>query len=533
MKIALLNPTPPGISSFGVRSISSFLQAHGHQVTLIFFPGSLGKLKVEGNFRYEYHTDIISKVIKLCENVDLIGISFFTNYLDRAMQLTEQLKATTNTPIIWGGIHASTKPHEALRYADMVCLGEGELPLKELLDKMEKGENYNEVTGIWFRNNDGHVIENSLHPLIKDLDSLPFFDFSNKDHYILNPKTNCVEQLTDEIIRDTMPLMPDQSGRLLRTYRTMTDRGCPHQCTYCNVPTLKGMYKNDESPFLRSRSPANVIAELVAIQEKYPFIQAIHIFDDTFFARPLPYIKEFAKLYSEQVALPMYCQASPNTISKQKLQVLINAGLVYVEMGIQTGSARIRTMYSRTESNEQILRATHLLHDFRMNLIPPDYHIILDNPWETEEDTLKTVRLLHSIPKPFGLAISSLVFYPKTALYERALKEGLIKDEMKEISLKPFYIPPKQSYVNFLVYLMTFPSFPKFVMSFLIKDNVVERASSMKLTLFFKSIYALGEVTRIIIKGVRAILKGDIQRIRLYFEKIKIGDPVVAGRKGK
>lgn len=533
MKVVLLNPTPPGISSFGVRSISSFLRAHGHQVTIIFFPGSLGLLKEGGDFSYQYSANVISQVVKLCKGTDLIGISFFTNYLDRAMQLTEQLKATTDIPVIWGGIHASTKPREALRYADMVCLGEGELSLLELLDKMAKGDEYHDVQGIWFRGDDGLVIENPLHSLITDLDSLPFFDFSNENHYILNPKTKRIDPLTDEIVRETMPLMPDKSGRLLRTYRTMTDRGCPHKCTYCNVPTLKRIYKNDESPFLRSRSPENVIEELVSILNKYPFIQAIHIFDDTFFTRPLPYIKEFAQLYGDQIGLPMYCQASPNTLTKQKLQVLIDAGLVYVEMGIQTGSARVRAMYSRNESNEQILQAAQLLYDFRKHLIPPDYHIILDNPWETEEDTMETVHLLHSLPQPFGLAISSLVFYPKTALYERALEEGLIKDEMKEISLKPFYVPPKRSYVNFLVYLMTFPSFPKFFMSFLIKDKVVRRASAMNLSLIFKSIYALGETSRIIIKGVRAVLKGDMQRIRLYFEKLKMGDPVVAGRKGK
>jgi len=533
MKFVLLNPTPPGISSFGIRSISAFLRSRGHQVTMVFFPGSLGLLREGGDFSYQYTPEVIAQVADLCKQADLIGISFFTNYLDRALQLTHQLRTATGLPIIWGGIHASTKPREALQYADMVCIGEGEFPLLALLDKMAGGEDYHTVQGIWFRTGNGQIIENPLHPLINDLDSLPFFDFSNVDHYILNPKTRRIDSLTDKIVQENMPLMPDHSGRLLRTYRTMTDRGCPHKCTYCNVPTLKRIYKDDKSPFLRSRSPVNVIEELAAIRKKYPFIQGIHIFDDTFFARSTSYIEEFAQRYQEQIALPMYCQASPNTLTEKKLQLLVDAGLIYVEMGIQTGSARIRAMYARTESNRQILKAAQLLHNFRRHLIPPDYHIILDNPWENEEDTMETVRLLHSLPKPFGLAISSLVFYPKTGLYDRALKEGLIKDEMKEISLKPFYVPPKKSYVNFLIYLMTFPSFPKSIMAFLIRDASVKKISSMNLTLVFKSIYLLGETSRILMKGTRALLRGDIQRIRLYFEKLRVGDPVVAGRKGK
>ena len=533
MHLVLLNPTPPGISSFGVRSISAFLRSKGHRVTLVFFPGSLGLLKEGGDFSYQYTPEVIAQVVNLCKGADLIGISFFTNYLDRALQLTRQLRTTTGIPVIWGGIHASTKPRESLDHTDMVCIGEGEFPLLELLDKMSRAENYHDVKGIWFKGTDGQIIENPLHPLINDLDSLPFFDFFNDHHYILNPKTKQIDKLTDKIVRETMPLMPNRSGRLLRTYRTMTDRGCPHKCTYCNVPTLKRIYRDDKSPFLRSRSPMNVIEELVARLKQFPFIQAIHVFDDTFFARPFSYIKEFAKLYKKLINLPMYCQASPNTLTEKKLQVLVDAGLIYVEMGIQTGSARVRAMYLRPESNKQILQAAKLLHAFRQFLIPPDYHIILDNPWENEEDTMETVRLLHSIPKPFGLAISSLVFYPKTDLYERALSEGLIKDEMKEISLKPFYVPPKKSYVNFLIYLMTFPLFPKFIMSFLIRDGVVGKASTMNLKFVFKVIYALGETNRLFMKGARAILKGDMQRIRLYFEKLKMGDPVVAGRKGK
>jgi len=533
MKIVLLNPTPPGISAFGVRSLSSFLRAHGHLVTVVFFPGSLGRLKEGGEYTYQYGDAVIAQVVEICRGADLIGISFFTNYLDRALQLTERLRAATAIPIIWGGIHASTKPREALKFADMVCIGEGELSLLELLDRMETGKAYHDVRGIWFRDDGGRVIENQLQPLIADLDTLPFFDYSSDNHFIHNPKTKRIEQVTDAILKETMPFMPDRSGRLLRTYRTMTDRGCPHKCTYCNVPTLKQIYQADKSPFLRSRSPEKVIEELAWTVKRFSFVEAIHVFDDTFFARPLAYIEKFSELYRRDISLPLYCQASPNTLTEKKLHLLVDAGLIYVEMGIQTGSARIRAMYSRTESNEQIVEAARLLYDFRQYLLPPDYHIILDNPWENEEDTLETVRLLHRIPKPFGLAISSLVFYPKTALYDRALQEGLIKDEMREITLKPFYVPPKKSYVNFLVYLMTFPSFPRSLMTFLIQDRVVARASAMNLSPLFKGAYALGEMLRMSIKGMRALLRGDVKRIRLYFDKLKNRDPVVAGRKGK
>ena len=57
------------------------------------------------------------------------------------------------------------------------------------------------------------------------------------------------------------------------------------------------------------------------------------------------------------------------------------------------------------------------------------YDVILDNPWETEQDTLQTARLLSRLPRPFGLAMSSLLFFPGTEL---------CKDTMSTIDLNSY-----------------------------------------------------------------------------------------------
>ena len=62
------------------------------------------------------------------------------------------------------------------------------------------------------------------------------------------------------------------------------------------------------------------------------------------------------------------------------MECLVNAGMVYVEMGIQTGSERIKHLYNRNESNEKIIKATELISRYLPRILPPDYHIILDNP---------------------------------------------------------------------------------------------------------------------------------------------------------
>jgi hypothetical protein len=81
-------------------------------------------------------------------------------------------------------------------------------------------------------------------------------------------------------------------------------------------------------------------------------------------------------------------------------------------------------VYRRARSKKQILRTFEVLHKFTDRITPPSYDLLLDNPWETEEEQMETLRMLLGIPKPFRLTLYSLTFFPGTELYERARGEG-------------------------------------------------------------------------------------------------------------
>jgi len=522
-RLTLITPTPTDLSAFGVRSLSAFLKREGWNVRCIFLPGNIGRLQEGGGYAYQYDGRTLKQVLDLCWDSSLVGISFFTNYFDRALQLTQAVKRELNLPVIWGGIHASTKPRDSLQYADMVCVGEGELSLLELLERRTVGDFGCDIPGIWFRE-DGEVHENPLRPLVSDLDTLPFFDFSKEDHFVMRPPHHNVEPFTDEVFAEALPLLPDLDGNMVRIYKTMVMRGCPHDCTYCNVPTLKRLYQNDPTPFVRSRSVDHAIDELVYVKHRFPFVEGIQLFDDTFFARPRKFIEAFAQRYRREVGLPLYCQASPETFSESKLKLLLDCGLVYVEMGVQTGSAKTQKLFNRRASQEKILEG------YRDRLLPPDYHVILNNPWDGEEDVMDTAKLLHQLPRPYGLAISSLVLYPGTKLHEKAVEEGRIHDEIKDVYLRPFYIPPKK-YSDFLIYLMTLPVMPSSLISFLLKDSVSRTASRRVPGLFYPVGYALGEGLRLFLKGCQAVRGRDWRRLGRFFLRLWVRDPTVSGRK--
>lgn len=529
--LTLFSPTPPDLSAFGVRSLQASLKAAGHTVRLVLFPGSIGLLQEDGSFVYRYPDHIVDAALKLAAGSDLVGVSFFTNYFDRAAQLTTAVKDRLGLPVIWGGIHATIRPEEALDHADFVCRGEGETALDELLGALASGGATDAIPGVWTRR-DGRIVDNGLRPLIADLDALPFFDFTGVDQYVHAPDADRIVPLSADVLAHALPRVPYRNGRLLRVYRTMTDRGCPHGCAYCNVPTVKALFAGGGTPYFRNRSVDHVMAELREITARYPFIEGIQLFDDTFFSRKMDWLTAFAASYKKDIGLPLFCQASPTTLAADKLDLLIDAGLCYVEMGIQSGSPKIKKLFRRSESEDKVLAGARLLHERRGKLLTPDYHVIIDSPWETEEDLLDTVRLLAKLPKPFGLAIASLVYFPETELYRLAKAEGRIHNEETEIYRRPFYIPPRRNYPSFLLYLLTFQHIPGGVYAVLLSPKLTAFFSRHNPTRLYKLAYVAGEGLRLAAKGLAALAGGDIARITGYFKRLVLHDPVVAGRKG-
>ncbi len=530
-RIVLFSPTPPDLSAFGVRSLQASLKAAGHETRLVLFPGSIGLSQEDGSYVYRYADTVVDQALELAEGADVVGVSFFTNYFDRAVQLTAAVRERLGVPVVWGGVHATVRPEEALEHADFVCRGEGEAALDRLARELAKGGPADAIPGVWTLR-DGVVIDNGLAPLAPDLDALPFFDFSGQDQYVMAPERGRIVPLDAEALRLALPRLPHWDGRLVTAYRTMTDRGCPHGCAYCNVPTVKALFSGGPIPYFRNRSVPHVMAELREITARYPFIEGIQLFDDTFFSRRMDWLAAFAASYKKDIGLPFFCQASPTTLSAEKLDLLIDAGLCYVEMGIQTGSPRIRKLFCRPESDARVLAGANLLHERRGKLLTPDYHVIIDSPWESEEDLLDTVRLLAQLPKPFGLAIASLIYFPDTALYRLALAEGRIHDEETEIYRRPFYIPPRRNYPSFLLYLLTFQHIPRWVYRLLLSPRVVAFFARHNPTRFYRLAYAVGEGLRLAAKGVAALAGGDFGRITGYFKRLVLRDPVSAGRKG-
>lgn len=433
MKISLISPvTSMYPVAIGIRILSACLKRAGHQVQLIFFPKLFDGMWTEKT---------IDDVLTLVGESRLIGISLMTDDFKSAVQITQVLKRIQNIPIVWGGIHPTMRPLECLDYADMVCLGEAEETLPELANKIENGQNICNIEGLWLKSN-GKIIKNVLRLPPHNLDAIPFQDYDFQDHYIL-------------VDRDIRRFDADLMRRYFYNgyYITLTSRGCPYNCTYCWNHANRKMYPMQQT--IRRRSIDNIIKELSLIKNKFPFLNKICIGDDAFFINSENEIIEFAKEYKEKVGLPLVINGiTPGSITEKKLSSLIAAGMTSIRMGIQTASERTKQLYKRVHNNKQIEKDIKTINMYKNNMAPPHYDIILDNPWETEDDLSETLMFLSRMPTPYVLSFSSLTFYPGTELYEKAKKEGIEIIGAKGM-WSDRYMGNKKNYFNRVLWLLS------------------------------------------------------------------------------
>jgi len=458
------------VGCINLRYLSSYIRSHGHTTKLIFLP----RLYSEGwssdeSYKYPYPREILLQISKLCQTSDVIGISLMSCHFDNAVNISNFLRHL-GKPIIWGGIHPTISPKECLDYADLVCVGEGEIPIVELLNYLKiSSQRTINIPGILVNKTDEIIIGKK----IENLDELGDPDYNFEHQYVLY-KNNIVK--LDEII-----LSECFNGR----YRTSFSRGCTSSCTYCCNNILKKIYGGKVNP-IRWRSIDSQIEELKWAKKTIKNLNRIEFSDDTFLSRSFEEIKEFAIKYKKEINLPFIILSTPLAISYPKLKVLVEAGMNNIGIGIQSVYEPVRKLYKRNESLDHIKNASKIISEISMENkehIIIRYDFITDNPWGGEIETEKNIRFAMTLPKPRQIRIFSLVFYHGTELYEKAKSKGFIKDELNEV-LRVTQLSPKSTHMNEIFKLLSLDC-PEFIINILLNTKF----RSIKLLKLLNHIY--------------------------------------------
>ena len=367
------------------------------------------------------------------------------------------------------------RPDECIKHADYVAIGDAEDLILKLIDSMLAGttSDLGHIKGLVWRRGDV-AIQNEAGSLEQELDAYPAPDFAQDGHWVLF-EGELLPVTTDLLRRylhnGTISRMFGRTG-----YQTMTGRGCPHACTYCGNSFYRDLYRRQR--YVRYRSVEHVIRELEQVKETYPFIDFFWFSDDSFFGRPLPDLLKFCQEYKARIGDPFYLLGSPGTITEEKYAALVDAGLLCIQMGIESGSPRIQKMFKRsTMGNDKVLKSAQIIAKYADRTAPPQYDFVYDLAYETLEDRLDTLRLIASLPKPYRLQVFSVIYYPGTSLHTLAVRDGLVCDERSEIYDR-MYSERHDSYTNTLLFLARTGRFPHPLLKVLTNSSVARAMTS-------------------------------------------------------
>jgi radical SAM superfamily enzyme YgiQ (UPF0313 family) len=458
------------IYCIGPRRIAAQLKRHGFQVNLIFLqPTDLwGQIKQ----RFKTHYDasdlpesVYQQLIAICKDSAVVGMSVWTHQHDRVARVTARLRQEIDALLVWGGIHPTSYPEEAIREVDAICMGEGDVSFLKLAKAVTEGRDYKSVAGFWFRDEEG-IIRNPGEPLVPSLDELPFMDFEFEQHWINDGGV---------LKRMDLALMRKYYGAKLWT---MFSQGCPYKCTFCSNDVLIDLDKGYRQ--FRKHSIGFFLAQLNYILSKYPHIHNVVIDDDAYMFLPLNTILEFAKEYKAQFDLPFFVTGIiPASIDERKFMALIDAGMIKARMGVQSANARImKEVFVRPRHEHKLLVASEIAHENRKKMAPFQYDLIVDNPWEHPEELKDTLRLVASLKRPYTFAINSLTLLPGTTIYDMGKAAGYV-DEAKKITLAS-YVTFMATELNLTLAFYNIARVPKFWLRRVLNRDYGARTVTMR-----------------------------------------------------
>ncbi len=395
MKIAFVNDS---CERLGVEYLSAVLKQKGHKVRLFIDPQLFDDENISIKFLAGFFDKRKQTINDLAEyKPDLVVISVVTDFYSWAVRMAKLIKESIDVPIIFGGIHPSSVPERVIKsdYVDMVCVGEGEYPLLELVDSIERGQIDYSIKNIWFKQGD-NIINNEVRSLINDLDCLPMPD---KD------------------------LFYSKSPHFSICYYIMASRGCQYACSYCCHSFSRNAF-NGKGKYLRKRSVANVIEELKTAKKKYR-PKYIRFFDESL-GVDIQWLKEFSTVYRDKIGIPFICYMHPNDVNSGSISYLKSAGCCEIEVGVQSMSEEInRKVLNRYVSSATIKKAIDTILEQGISLVADN---ILGLPGQTQEDILELVRFYNQ--RRVGRIYSFwLRYYPRVKITEWAKDQGILNDK--------------------------------------------------------------------------------------------------------
>lgn len=368
----------------GVGYLAAFLERQGVR-THVFMPSHMS----------------IEEVVRRLQPFDaaMLGIGFYSSNFPHVKELMRAAReASPSMHITLGGVTASFWAAELLSapdHPDSVVIGEGELTIAELADRVINGKPYHDVYGLALPGNPPTFTPS--RPLIPDLNVLPF------------PRRSPPQPW------DTMA-------------RVEHGRGCYASCSYCNVSAFTALQRG---PRIRMRSIGHVLDEIEMIQRNNPRIGVLEMVDSNFVlpgARGRERLLTWAdEIERRGMRFKFAINARAPEIDHDVFARLKQVGLSQVFLGAETMVPSGLERFNKRVTVGQNYEAIKILADLD---IVCRICLILIDPLVTIDELLTNLAFCVETPAHVEMQkiLKGLRADRGTPIAERLLQEGLIDD---------------------------------------------------------------------------------------------------------
>lgn len=339
---------------------------------------------------------------------DIVGIANpFTSQIEHAIKVADIIKEVDSKILtVVGGPHVTVVPMEFLEEAknvDVVCIGEGEYTMLDIVRFAEGQKKVEDIQGIAHRIK-GKVVLNPPRPFIENLDELPYpaYHLVNMDKY-LNP-----------------------TGIEYRSFQKhalsmITSRGCPFNCSFCSVHLHMGKT-------FRAHSVDYVVDHIEYLVNKYD-VKTIYFEDDnlTFDIERFEAIcdKILERNIKFQWETPNGVRADYLTL--ELLKKMKKTGCQSVFVGVESGDQYVLdNIIGKSLNLENVVKVAKMCN--RIGLKTGAFYII-GFPGETKQTMQNTVDFALMLKRKYDVGMHLLFATPSygTRLYETCKENGYIR----------------------------------------------------------------------------------------------------------
>ncbi len=322
---------------------------------------------------------------------DVLGVSVLSVEVAAALKVSQLCKNVNSAcKIVWGGVHPTFLPDDCLKHVevDYVIRNEGEYSMLELCDTLRSQKNqFRTIAGLSWKEDKG-IVHNEARPPIEPLDVLPFPAWEN----VLYPETYNYKAMANVIF----------------------SRGCPFLCSFCSS-------RNFWSKKTRLRSPEKMIRELAELKKLYGTSHAI-FWDDSFTINRQTIERYCKALVDSGLKISWRTATRADLIDDDLLRLMKKAGCCKLDIGVESGSERIRHLISKDITNEQIRSA---FANIQKSGIGAGAFFMAGFPDETLDDLQKTLDLMQEL-ESVEIAFNIFDPMPGSEEYEKCVRYGIV-----------------------------------------------------------------------------------------------------------